>query len=68
MNENDMLGYSGYEDDDVEVDYSKAMCEDLAKHLMHVKSIPQQCMKFDDIVHSVESSEKDPTHPTSWMS
>jgi len=68
MNENDMLGFSGYEDDGDEVNYSKETCEDLTKHLMHVKNIPQQCMKFRDIVHSVESNDKDRTHPTSWLS
>ena len=56
------------EDDGDEVNYSKETCEDLTKHLMHVKNIPQQCMKFRDIVHSVESNEKDRTHPTSWLS
>eukprot|EP00979_Chaetoceros_neogracilis_P006869 scaffold1392_cov269-Chaetoceros_neogracile.AAC.31 len=68
QNENDMLGFAGYEDEGDEINYSKQMCEDLAKHLMHVKSIPQECMKFSDVVHSVKVNEKDSAHPTSWMS
>jgi hypothetical protein len=56
------------EDEGDEINYSKEMCEDLAKHLMHVKSIPQECMKFSDVVHSVKVNEKDSAHPTSWMS
>ena len=56
------------EDEGDEIKYTKDMCEDLAKHLMHVKGIPQQCMKFSDVVHSVEVNEKDNAHPTSWMS
>lgn len=68
QNENDILGFSGYEDEGDDIVYTKDMCEDLAKHLMHVKNLPQGCMKFEDIVHTVMVNEKDIAHPTSWMS
>jgi hypothetical protein len=56
------------EDEGDDIVYTKDMCEDLAKHLMHVKNLPQGCMKFEDIVHTVMVNEKDIAHPTSWMS
>ncbi|GFH47337.1 hypothetical protein CTEN210_03812 [Chaetoceros tenuissimus] len=68
QNENDMLGFSGYEDDGDEKVYTKDMCEELSKHVMAVKHLPNQCMKFSDIVHSVEVNEKDSVHPSSFLS
>lgn len=68
QNENDMLGYIGYEDDGEKVEYTRDLCDSLSKHMMHVKDLPHECMKFSDIVHFVEANDKDLTHPTSYMS
>lgn len=56
------------EDDGDEKVYTKDMCEELSKHVMAVKHLPNQCMKFSDIVHSVEVNEKDSVHPSSFLS
>lgn len=56
------------EDEGDKIEFTRDMCESLAKHVMHAKNLPHECMKFSDIVHSVEASDRDLTHPASDMS
>lgn len=55
------------EDDEAKVKYTKDMCSQIAQHMVHVRYLPPQCMKYDDIVKDLKSHEKDRSHPTSWM-
>jgi len=70
QNENDTLGFIGYEDDieTPQVEYNKDVCANLAKHMLHVSNLPNECMKYKDVVATVQANDKDMTHPTSWMS
>lgn len=66
-----MLGYVGYEDESENLNqpvYTRDLCESLAKHMLHVKNLPQECMKFPDIVQTIDANDKDITDPTSYMS
>ena len=58
------------EDDDYDMPkiYSKDMCSELSKHLMHEKDLPKECAKFRDIVGDLKRRETDTSHPTQWMS
>jgi len=49
------------------VKYDRALCAELAQHVMHVKYLPVQCRQFQDIIQDVQSHESDDTHPTQWM-
>ena len=55
------------EDEDDKIVYNRDTCTQLAQHLLHVKNLPVECMKYTDIVQNLKSHEKDMSHPTSWM-
>lgn len=71
LNENDILGFSGYEDDD-DTPLTKPMtqeaCAEMAAHVLHARNLPVQCKDYKDIVNSITSRETDATDPTSLLS
>ena len=55
------------EDDEPKIIHTKDTCAELATHLLSVKNLPVECMKYTHIVQTLKSHEKDTSHPTSWM-
>ena len=53
--------------EDEKINYTKDMCSEMAKHMLHASNLPVECMKYTDVVQNLKSSEKDRSHPTSWM-
>jgi hypothetical protein len=48
--------------------YTKTECEALSSHLIHLKSLPQQCMQYTDIATELRRRDSDTTHPTQILS
>jgi hypothetical protein len=48
--------------------YDRKHCEELASHLVHLKNLPAECMKYQDIASDLKRRDSDTSHPTQWMS
>jgi len=48
--------------------YTRDFCAELASHLIHEKSLPKECRKFNDVVTNLRRRDSDTSHPTQWMS
>jgi hypothetical protein len=49
-------------------EYSKEICEDLARHVVHAKYLPSECAKHSEAVQYAKSHEKDTTDATQVLS
>ncbi|GFH58798.1 hypothetical protein CTEN210_15274 [Chaetoceros tenuissimus] len=58
QNENDILGYSGYEDEIEKVEFTQGLCEKFAEQIIHVKHLPHECKQYKDLLDSMKENEK----------
>lgn len=43
-------------------------CQDLASHMVHLKSLPEGCRAYADISADLQRRDSDTTHPTQFLS
>ncbi len=48
--------------------FDHVYCEELSHHLLHAKSLPEQCKKFIDVVTYLKRHDTDTTHGTQILS
>mmetsp|Transcript_9992 Transcript_9992/g.13381 ORF Transcript_9992/g.13381 Transcript_9992/m.13381 type:complete len:91 (-) Transcript_9992:305-577(-) len=69
--ENDLLQENFYDtelEEENRKKYTRDFCAELASHLIHEKSLPKECRKFNDVVTNLRRRDSDTSHPTQWMS
>lgn len=49
-------------------EYDHAYCQELASHLSHMKSLPEQCKQYPDVKADLQRRDTDTTHPTQILS
>jgi hypothetical protein len=48
--------------------HDREYCAQLAKHLMHMNSLPRGCLQYKDIANDLKRRDTDTTDPTSYLS
>ena len=48
--------------------YTHDDCAELAKHMQHLKSLPAECMKYQDVKTDLKRRDTDTTDPTQILS
>jgi hypothetical protein len=43
-------------------------CQELASHMVHLKSLPEGCKQYTDIAADLKRRDSDTTHPTQYLS
>ena len=51
-----------------EINYTHDYCQSLASHLQHLKNLPKECQKFEDVRNDLKRRDSDTTHPSSILS
>ena len=70
QNENDMV-QSLFDFDDEEMPkkaYDRESCSQLARHLVHFKDMPAECIQYPDLAFDLKRRDSDTTHPSSLLS
>jgi hypothetical protein len=49
-------------------DFDHDKCSEMARHMMHLSSLPAECMKYKDITSDLKRRDTDTTHPTQVLS
>lgn len=53
---------------EIKHDYNHDFCKELASHMIHLKSLPTECIKFTDVSSDLKRRDTDTTHPTQILS
>lgn len=64
------FSYCLFDKDDPDLEpekFTKDFCKSMSQHVIRVKSLPQQCMQYPDIVAEVKKKDNDTVHPTQWL-
>jgi len=51
-----------------EKEYDRDTCKELAKHLVHYKSLPAACLKYKDVASDLKRRETDTTDASQILS
>ncbi|GAX12092.1 hypothetical protein FisN_15Lh216 [Fistulifera solaris] len=69
QNENDLMQEDMFDSTmDMKHVYNHDYCKELACHMIHLKSLPMECMKFTDVSSDLRRRDTDTTHPTQILS
>jgi|EP00349_Pseudokeronopsis_sp_Brazil_P006962 hypothetical protein len=68
QNENDLMQENLYADTMDTPVHDREYCAQLAKHLMHMNSLPRGCLQYKDIANDLKRRDTDTTDPTSYLS
>lgn len=71
QNENDLLQESYFEEEEKPMSvrvFDHTYCQELSHHLLHPKSLPEECKKFTDVVNYLKRHDTDTTHGTQILS
>jgi hypothetical protein len=47
--------------------YDHDFCQELASHMVNMKSLPSACTQFHDIVGDLKRRDSDTTHATQYL-
>jgi hypothetical protein len=48
--------------------YDHSTCQELARHMIHFGSLPDNCKEYPDVVADLKRRDTDNTHPTQVLS
>jgi len=69
QNENDLMQEDMFDNTlDSHVKYDREHCAQLASHLTHLKYLPKECRKFQDITMDLKRRDSDTTHGSEVLS
>ncbi|KAL7566245.1 hypothetical protein ACA910_011308 [Epithemia clementina (nom. ined.)] len=68
QNESDLLMESLYDDEVKQRNYTRIECASIASHLVHLKQLPMQCMKYKDVANDLRRRDSDTTHGSEVLS
>ena len=49
------------------IEYTRAQCQNMATHMLHLSTLPDQCRKYQDVVQYLKRHDTDTAHPTSFL-
>lgn len=67
MNEADLLQEPYYETSFEKKHFNHDFCKELSSHLVHLRNLPVQCQKYNDVVDDLKKRDVDDTANTADM-
>mmetsp|Transcript_14883 Transcript_14883/g.19541 ORF Transcript_14883/g.19541 Transcript_14883/m.19541 type:complete len:93 (+) Transcript_14883:136-414(+) len=68
QNEADLLQEPFYDEDADNKKFTHDTCQQMSQHLIHLKSLPHECLQYSDVVVDLKRRDTDTTHPTQFLS